>query len=93
MKECIICYNNSTELVLTECLHSYCINCLSHIKICAMCRNPLNRAKLCCEIKNKITIIDNIKIYEQHNISIDNDLNINDLLSPDYWLGLFNFRN
>lgn len=50
MDECAICYEKK-ELFITECKHSFCINCISKLQICAICRNPLQRAKLCSEIK------------------------------------------
>lgn len=49
---CPICIENLAENY-TECNHSYCISCLSRISRCAMCRNPLQRAKICVEIKSK----------------------------------------
>jgi hypothetical protein len=40
----------------TECNHRYCIRCLSHINKCALCRHPLQRAKLCFEVKKQISL-------------------------------------
>lgn len=62
---CPICIENcSTHF--TECNHSYCIGCLSRIKICAMCRNPLQRAKLYNEIKRKVTKVkDLVQLSEE----------------------------
>ncbi len=48
---CPICIENPATYY-TECGHCYCIGCLSRIKKCAMCRNPLQKAKLCIEIKS-----------------------------------------
>lgn len=49
---CAICIENPATH-FTECNHKYCISCLSRIKKCAMCRNPLQRSYLCSEIKNR----------------------------------------
>ena len=49
---CPICIENPAEY-FTECNHGYCIGCLCRIKKCAMCRNPLQRAKICIQIKEK----------------------------------------
>ena len=53
---CPICIDTDTN-VFTECNHGYCISCLCRIKKCAMCRNPLQRNKLCIEIKQKVKLI------------------------------------
>jgi hypothetical protein len=47
---CPICIENP-GINFTECNHGFCIGCLSRIKKCAMCRNPLQRAKLCIQIQ------------------------------------------
>lgn len=49
---CPICIESPIQYY-TECNHGYCINCLSRIKKCAMCRNLLQRAKICIQIKQK----------------------------------------
>lgn len=54
---CPICIENLAENY-TECNHGYCIGCLCRIKKCAMCRNPLQRAKICIQIKLKVKLIE-----------------------------------
>ena len=54
---CPICIEKYAENY-TECGHQYCISCLCRIKKCAMCRNPLQRVKICIEIKSKVKFID-----------------------------------
>lgn len=49
---CPICIINEPNCY-TECGHSYCINCLSKIRHCAICRKNLIRVNLCNEIRNK----------------------------------------
>jgi hypothetical protein len=62
---CPICIENCSTY-FTECNHSYCIGCLSRIKICAMCRNTLQRAKLCNEITRKVTKVkDLVQLSEE----------------------------
>ena len=53
---CPICIEKSATYY-TECGHGYCIECLSRIKKCSMCRKFLLREQLCLEIKNKINKI------------------------------------
>jgi hypothetical protein len=48
---CPICINKKAECY-TECQHAYCIDCLSKIHTCAMCRKTLIHNKLCREIVN-----------------------------------------
>ncbi len=48
---CPICIDKSANYY-TECGHGYCIECLSKIKKCAMCRNNLQMVKICNQIKN-----------------------------------------
>jgi hypothetical protein len=48
---CPICMETPAEII-TNCNHKLCICCLSRIKICAICRSPLQMTKLCIEIKN-----------------------------------------
>ena len=47
---CPICIENPAEII-TNCNHAFCICCLSRITKCAICRSPLQRVKLCIEIK------------------------------------------
>lgn len=47
---CPICYENNAEY-FTECNHKYCIDCLKHLKKCALCNKILLRSLLCQEIK------------------------------------------
>lgn len=54
---CPICIE-SPVTYFTECNHGYCVGCLSRIKKCAMCRNPLQRAKICIQIKQQVKLID-----------------------------------
>lgn len=53
---CPICIESPIQYY-TECNHGYCIGCLCRIKKCAMCRNPLQRAKICIQIKQKVKLI------------------------------------
>lgn len=64
---CPICIE-SPVTYFTECNHGYCIGCLCRIKKCAMCRNPLQRAKICIEIKVKVKLI-----YPESNSLIFNN--------------------
>lgn len=51
---CPICIENQATY-FTECNHGYCIDCLCRITNCALCRNLLQRAKICSQIrKNRI---------------------------------------
>jgi hypothetical protein len=52
---CPICIENPV-INFTECNHGFCITCLCRIKKCAMCRNPLQRAKICSQIQQKFNI-------------------------------------
>lgn len=47
---CPICIEKSATYY-TECGHGYCLECLSRIKKCSMCRKFLLREQLCIEIK------------------------------------------
>lgn len=49
IETCPICREKLAEY-FTECNHKYCINCLSKIKKCAICRKTLLREQLCLEI-------------------------------------------
>ena len=62
---CPICINKSAEYE-TECGHNYCIDCLSRIKKCALCRKQLLKAKLCIEIKLKDKTIQSYEVYEMN---------------------------
>lgn len=53
---CPICIEKPAEYY-TECGHCYCIGCLSRISRCAMCRNQLQRAEICIQIKVKVKLI------------------------------------
>ena len=53
---CPICIESPIQYY-TECNHGYCIGCLCRIKKCAICRNPLQRAKICIQIKQQVTLI------------------------------------
>ena len=55
---CPICIESQVTY-FTECNHGYCISCLCRIKKCAMCRNSLQRNKLCIEIKQNVILINN----------------------------------
>ena len=52
---CPICIENP-GINFTECNHGFCISCLCRIKKCAMCRNPLQRAKICFQIQEKFIL-------------------------------------
>jgi hypothetical protein len=52
---CPICIENP-GINFTECNHGFCITCLCRIKKCAMCRNPLQRAKICSQIQERFNI-------------------------------------
>jgi hypothetical protein len=72
MELCPICIDKEAD-VFTECNHGYCVSCLCRIKKCAMCRNPLQRAKLCNQIKQKVELINpdtNPPIFNISNESI-----------------------
>ena len=58
---CPICIEKPTEY-FTECNHGYCLECLSHLKNCALCRKSLLRNQLCIEIKCKIKF-NELEIY------------------------------
>ena len=55
-KLCPICIEEKPN-VFIECNHGYCVSCLCRIKSCALCRKPLQRYKLCIDIKNKVKLI------------------------------------
>jgi hypothetical protein len=59
---CPICINNSAEYY-TECGHNYCIDCLSRIKKCALCRKQLLKAKLCIEINSQNKTTQTYEVY------------------------------
>ena len=60
---CPICINKSAEYE-TECGHNYCIDCLSRIKKCALCRKQLLKANLCIEIKTQTNKSLPYEVYE-----------------------------
>jgi hypothetical protein len=51
-KECIICYENSNKMYVSDCRHSYCIDCFDKyyknklIKNCAYCRQKIKTLDL-----------------------------------------------
>jgi hypothetical protein len=49
---CPICLQNEVD-ILTECKHSFCVQCLCRVKNCPLCRKLLNKSKICNGI-NKI---------------------------------------
>jgi hypothetical protein len=55
----------------TECNHGFCVSCLSRIKKCAMCRHPLQRAKICVQIQEKFNLIDSERT--NYDIGLDDD--------------------
>jgi hypothetical protein len=57
--ECPICLTNIATYY-TECNHAFCLNCLSRITRCALCRKDLLRTKICREIKNRNTNNDHL---------------------------------
>ena len=67
---CPICVENLAEII-TKCNHTFCIYCLSHIKICAICRSPLQMPKLCIEIKNAYERRHNINNYSHYVYKYD----------------------
>jgi len=68
IKVCPICINNPAEYY-TECGHNYCIDCLSRIKKCALCRKQLLKAKLCIEIVSQTNKSQSCEVYEMNNNS------------------------
>ena len=63
VETCPICFLNEIDSV-TECNHSFCIQCLCRVKKCPMCRKLLNKARLCDEI-NKL---DNMSTIDTSSI-------------------------
>jgi hypothetical protein len=61
---CPICLLTKTDCY-TECGHSYCINCLSKIKNCAICRKNLIRVILFNELKQKYFYTSRFSSQEQ----------------------------
>jgi len=59
---CPICINNPAEYY-TECGHNYCIDCLSRIKKCALCRKHLLKAKLYIEIESQTNKSQSYQVY------------------------------
>jgi tetratricopeptide (TPR) repeat protein len=37
-QQCCVCLNNTVQIKIFKCVHSTCINCVSHILICPLCR-------------------------------------------------------
>ncbi len=54
---CPICFQNEIDSI-TECKHSFCVQCLCRVKKCPICRKILNKSKICDEL-NKL---DNMSI-------------------------------
>lgn len=73
---CPICIENPATY-FTECNHGYCIGCLCRIKKCAMCRNPLQRSKICIQIKEKVKLInsesESVRVIYTNNRMTDID--------------------
>ena len=53
---CPICIDKEIN-VFTECNHGYCIGCVCRIKKCAICRNPLQRAKIYNDEINTVKLV------------------------------------
>lgn len=42
-EDCVICINNQPEAITYPCLHHiYCLDCVTKIKSCSVCRSPIN---------------------------------------------------
>lgn len=50
-ENCPICLINDASCY-TDCGHSFCIDCLSRLHKCAMCRKEISRVALCSQIKS-----------------------------------------
>ncbi len=75
--DCPICYELTNDFITTNCNHIFCINCITKIKWCAMCRTELTRSKLCKEIRQK---------YLQTNINENINVNTDPINVPlDFW--------
>ncbi len=72
--DCPICYELTNDFITTNCNHIFCINCITKIKRCAMCRTELTRSKLCKEIKQRYLQTNN---YENINTNINENINVN----------------
>jgi hypothetical protein len=68
---CVICYINTKEkeIIYSECEHSYCIDCFSKIKKCAICRKILNKTKLFIELEQKIKSMNSVDLNLESNNS------------------------
>ena len=51
--ECPVCFETK-DLLIINCNHSFCINCLYRMNKCALCRKPTQKSLLCQEIKRNI---------------------------------------
>ncbi len=88
--DCPICYELTNDFITTNCNHIFCINCITKIKRCAMCRTELTRSKLCKEIKQ---IYLQTNIYESINTNINENINENINTDPlyiplDFWVSV-----
>jgi hypothetical protein len=43
MWNCSICYGNDNAYIITNCGHSYCINCLNKLKVCPKCKSDIDK--------------------------------------------------
>jgi len=64
---CPICFQNEIDSV-TECNHSFCIQCLCRVKKCPICRKSLNKSKICDEINklNDTSSIDSLFMMNEN---------------------------
>lgn len=53
MEECPICLTKEPQCI-TECGHGFCVNCVSKIKMCAICRKQLNNPIICQLVIKKL---------------------------------------
>ena len=42
--DCPICYELTNDFITTNCNHIFCINCITKIKYCAICRTELTKS-------------------------------------------------
>jgi hypothetical protein len=80
---CPICLFRTTTHI-TQCNHSYCINCLCRIKKCAICRTQLQQFIINNEIRSKNRTISNkhqssgyadmSRIYPIYNFNISPEM-------------------
>ena len=72
---CPVCLDNETNIV-TECNHSYCVNCLCRLKQCALCRKHLLIPILCDEIRSQNEHTNKNIISTNYHTSNRQDTNI-----------------